>query len=165
MVYLSSITDNGESLSSARVLINTCIWQFIHGWVYLDVGGRDYDVYAKEISRDMYNVTCFNNTILELADTHRNKNILVSIKDQESDDDKREVNRDESINDKALMDDDFSNKKGCAQGVLKGLSGGLMMANDEGSVTKTMILHDERRTKEIVEELMVEQLKEKKRTR
>ena len=81
MVYLSSITDNGESLSSARVLINTCIWQFIHGWVYLDVGGRGYDIYVKEISRDMYNVTCFNNTTLAPTNTHLNKNILVSIKD------------------------------------------------------------------------------------
>ena len=47
--------------------------------------------------------------------------------------------------------------------MLKGLSSGLMMVNDEGLVTKTMSLHDERRTEEIVEKLMLEQSKEKKK--
>ena len=84
VVYLDKLTEEGKSLSFARVLINRCVWQFIDGWIYLSDGGRGYDIYVKEIGREVYNVACFNNMNLASAEHHRNGNILASSEDRES---------------------------------------------------------------------------------
>ena len=39
VVCLDKITEEMKSLNVKRILIDTCIWQFISGWIYLSIGG------------------------------------------------------------------------------------------------------------------------------
>ena len=65
VVCLDRITQEGKSLSLARILINTYVLQTIQGWMYLSISDRGFDIYVKEISKDIFNIMCFNNTIIE----------------------------------------------------------------------------------------------------
>ena len=40
VVYLDDITKNGKSISTAKMLIDTCVWEIIHVWVYLSTRGE-----------------------------------------------------------------------------------------------------------------------------
>ena len=61
VVYFDTITEENKSLSVARILIYSAVWQYINGWIYLSIGGRGYKVLVKEIGREEYSAICFNN--------------------------------------------------------------------------------------------------------
>ena len=63
VVCLNKNTEDGRSISVTRTLIDTCVSQFIHEWIYLSSGGKGYDIYVKEIRKEVYNVKCFNDRV------------------------------------------------------------------------------------------------------
>ena len=54
VVCLDELTEAGKSFSTARMLIDTCLWQNIQGWVYFSIDGKGYDVYVKEVGLECY---------------------------------------------------------------------------------------------------------------
>ena len=59
VVCFDKLIKEGKSFSAARILIDTCLFQFIQGWVYLSIGGRGYDISVKEIGSEVYGTMCF----------------------------------------------------------------------------------------------------------
>lgn len=53
VVCLDNTTKEGKSFSVARILIDTCVWLYIHGWVFLSVEGKGYDVFVKEVGKEV----------------------------------------------------------------------------------------------------------------
>ena len=55
MIFIKENTTGLRSLSVAKVLLDTCMWQPIQDWVVLRVGGLSYDVYVKEFGFEVFN--------------------------------------------------------------------------------------------------------------
>lgn len=54
MVCLDKRTEEGISFSSARLLIDICVWHNVHGWVYLSINGKGFDVFVKETGKENF---------------------------------------------------------------------------------------------------------------
>ena len=52
---LDHSTEKGKSYSSARILVDTYVWQNIHEWVFLSINGKGFDVFVKEVGRERFN--------------------------------------------------------------------------------------------------------------
>ena len=48
MICLDSKIENGTFFSFAKMLIETCSFLPIQGWVYLSIEERGYDIFVKE---------------------------------------------------------------------------------------------------------------------
>ena len=60
MVWLDRFTEEMKSLSVAKILIDTCMWQQIQGWVVLKISGCCFDIYVNEVGSEVYSRSCFN---------------------------------------------------------------------------------------------------------
>ena len=49
VVCLDKKTSKGDDFSSAKILIDTCSFAYIHRWVYFSVGDNGFDTYVKEL--------------------------------------------------------------------------------------------------------------------
>ncbi|MED6197111.1 hypothetical protein PIB30_053644 [Stylosanthes scabra] len=54
-VMMDELTDYYLSYTCASILVDSYECEFIHEWVVLDDGERKFEVYVKEIGREMYN--------------------------------------------------------------------------------------------------------------
>ena len=52
-VCLANITMERKPYSVVRVLIDICVSLYIHGWVFLNVEGKGYDIFVKEVGREV----------------------------------------------------------------------------------------------------------------
>ena len=59
-MYLDKFTEEKKTLSVAKILIETCLWQLIQGWLILRARGCCYDIYVKEVGSEVYGGLCFN---------------------------------------------------------------------------------------------------------
>ena len=41
-------TEAGKSFSTVKILLTTCLWHNIHGWISLSINGMGFDVFVKE---------------------------------------------------------------------------------------------------------------------
>ena len=56
LFVLYSRTKKGEAFSSTKILMDTCYCSLIQGWVILLVEGKAFDVFVKEVSRELFGI-------------------------------------------------------------------------------------------------------------
>ena len=97
------------------------VWQNIHGLVYLSLHGKGFDVFVKEVGREMYSQMGINKPELEPKKVHTRiasnslmGNILMASKIQEARKNK-EVNIVDKVINSALEDDNSGDGDNCFQ--------------------------------------------------
>ena len=56
VICFDNKTSKGLAFNSAKILVDSCIFQYIQQWIVCLVDGKAFDVYVKEVSFDYVNL-------------------------------------------------------------------------------------------------------------